>query len=82
MGRKYGSKAVYEEARRPYKMTDEERAVHEATERKQRNRDRLENDDMMTHMLFMAAAMAAGENTEKADKQAEAAVAKLRARFT
>lgn len=80
--RRYGSKAAYEADRRPYKMTDEERAAEDAKQLRERNADRLRDDAMMTHMLFMAAAMAGGENTERADKQAEAAVAKLRARFT
>lgn len=49
---------------------------------KAKNKDHLREDGMMTHMLFMAAAMAGGENVERADKMAEAATDKLRARFT
>lgn len=87
MGKRYGSKAAYEEARagiraeraemeRLWNMTDEERT-------KERNRDRLKGDEaMMTHMMFMAAAMAGGEKPNMADKSAASAVGLLKARFT
>lgn len=87
MGRiKYGSKAAYEAARaasraeyqawrREMEMTDEERA-------KERNKERLEGEEMTHHMVFMAAAIASGADAKKADGVAEASLALLRKRFT
>lgn len=46
------------------------------------NKDRLREDALMIHMLFLAAAMAGGEQVERADKMADAAMDKLRVRFT
>ena len=51
-------------------------------ETKARNKQRLEDEAMMTHMAFMAAAMAGGANPTTADKNASVAVELLKARFT
>lgn len=84
--RRYGSKAAYEAAKseeraeraeweRLMNMTDAERI-------KERNKDRLEDDAMGTHMLFMGASMSAGIGPVQADKNAAAARELLKARFT
>ncbi len=91
--RKFGSKAAYEaeragvreanaEWRRMMSRTDEERVIDEKMQRARRNLERLEDDAMMIHMMFMSAVMASGQNAAKADKEAALAADKLRARFT
>lgn len=79
-GKRYGSKAAYEKARRPYKMTEEEREAERKERRKEECRERIENWD--TFMLLMAAAMAGGRSAGDSVKQADAAIAEIRRRFT
>lgn len=49
---------------------------------KERNKDRLEDDGMMTHMMLMAASMAGGKTAPDADTYAVQAVDLLKKRFT
>lgn len=62
-------------------MTDDERQAQREADRKERNRDKLDDDAMMTHMMFMAAAMAGGEKPAVAAKSADQAIAELKKRF-
>lgn len=75
MGKRYGSKAAYDEAKRIRNMSEEDRI-------KQRNAERLNDDAMMLHTMFMASALAGGDTAPRADKTAAACVELLKARFT
>lgn len=75
MGARYGSKAAYEEAKRVRNMTEEDRT-------KQRNRERLDDEEMMTVSLFIAAAMAGGKKAKDAIGEADLVMAELRKRYT
>lgn len=63
-------------------MSEEDREAERAEERKRRNKDRLDDDNMMTWMMFMGAAMAGGEKPGVAAKSADQAIAETRRRFT
>lgn len=63
-------------------MADEDDEAERIEARKQRNRDRLEDDEMMTFTMFMVAAMAGGQAVNAAEKSAASAVNVLKARFT
>lgn len=93
MGRRYGSKAAYEEARkdartsraemeRIWNMTDEERAEERRMAAKGRIAEALEGEGgAMAWALFMAGAMARTVDIQQAGQCADLALAQFRERF-
>lgn len=49
--------------------------------RKERDKDRLADDSMSIHTIFMAAAIAGGKDANKADAEAARAIDLIRKRF-